>query len=707
MKILPAFLFVSLLLSESLLAQSDKTGLTQITLYTETFDETAKKWTKSDTNVDSFFVETGSLHWLTKSPQPGLLAQQVSRLTSKREHTIRARFVRKEMGSSHRVMILFGYKDNANYWAIALKRQEFELYGREDGSMRQLLPPQKCSALRDTNEVRIEHRINKVEFYINDQLAHTYPRPIHYIGDAAGFGQQGYGHLWLDFLEVQQWDAPINLLPDADLFGSPERLPVTVNTKYPDYVPLISHDGQQLYFVRRDAPNIMGNNKAKSDIFVSPLQKDGTWGEAEQLGEPINNAYNNAICAIMPDNNALYLLNKYFENGDVAPGFALTRRSAEGWSFPVNQEVENLQNKSKYADYFVTPNGKVLLLSVEADQTYGERDLYVSFALGEGKWSAPRNMGKVINSESADFAPFLAADGKTLYFSSIGHPGFGGADVFVSRRLDDTWLNWEKPYNLGSRVNTASFEAYYTIPAQGDYAYYVSNSVETKSDIYRIPLAPSARPEKVVVVEGYVKDQKTKEPLSAMIQYESLSAQKNLGVAYARADGFYQIILPYGDHYGIMGEYEGYFPVSAELDLNQKTAGDTAQVRRIRRDLYLNKLSKNEPVRLNNVFFDSGKHDLLPSSVSELQRLLRVLQARPNLVIQLEGHTDNQGTDKNNQALSERRVQSVSTYLISQGIKADRIKTLGCGRTRPVADNGTEAGRAENRRVEFRILSGD
>jgi outer membrane protein OmpA-like peptidoglycan-associated protein len=685
-------------------AQEEKLEL--FTLKNETFDKDDNTWTKREkqTAGDSLAISDGYFYWRSQSPQLLQLARAASRLNERREHTITTRIIRQSLQNEHRIMLLFGY-GNGDYWAVAIKRGDFQITGRVDGLTRELTPYKKSAAVRtDTNDIRVHHRINQVDFYINDVLVHSHPKTLKYASDGVGFAQSGNGSMRIDFLKVEQWDTPMRILPDADLFGEPERLSDNINTEYPDYVPIISHDGQHLYFIRRDAPYI-NSPKNKSDIFVSPLLPDGSWGAAVQLDTPINNQYNNAVCTVMPDNNTLYLLNQYKRDG-VAPGIALTRRGKDGWEYPINQVIDNYANKSNYADMFVTPNGKVMILAVEMPQTEGERDLYVSFLLEPNRWSSPQNMGKVLNTFGSEFGPYLAADGKSLYFCSMGHAGYGSADVFVSRRLDDTWLNWSEPYNLGPKVNTPNFDAYYTIPAKGDYAYYVSNSPETKADIYRIRLSPMARPEQTVIVEGYVKDSKTEQPILAEISYESLTKGQELGIARPRVeDGYYQIMLTFGEHYGIMAAADGYFPVGAQVDLKDKKQEKTDEVLRIRRDLYLAKLEKNAAIRLNNLFFDSNKYELLPASVTELQRLIVLLERNPTLTIQLEGHTDDIGTDSANKTLSERRVQAVRSFLIDKNIKAERLKFVGYGESKPIVKNTDDESRAKNRRVEFRVLS--
>lgn len=223
--------------------------------------------------------------------------------------------------------------------------------------------------------------------------------------------------------------------------------------------------------------------------------------------------------------------------------------------------------------------------------------------------------------------------------------------------------------------------------------------VEGSSNIFRFELG-SAAPEPVVLIYGKVLNSKTKEPLEAHINYNDLSNNVSMGIASSNPkDGSYKIILPVGKAYSFLGEKTGFYPISDNIDVTNITS-----YAEIERNLYLSPVEVGEIIRLNNLFFDTDKYDLKPSSMAELNRLVKFLNANATTEIQISGHTDDKGTDEHNTTLSQERVNSVIKYLVSKGINNNRLKGVGYGETKPLKTNETEEGRAQNRRVEFTIL---
>jgi outer membrane protein OmpA-like peptidoglycan-associated protein len=332
-------------------------------------------------------------------------------------------------------------------------------------------------------------------------------------------------------------------------------------------------------------------------------------------------------------------------------------------------------------------------MTVEREESIGLKDLFVSFVEDDGSWSKPLHMGNVVNSEGEEANPFLAADGKTLYFSSKGHPGYGGYDLFVSKRLDDTWQNWSKPKNLGNVINSGNTELSIFLSAKGDKAY-----VAKERDIWEIDNTVKQDP--VALIKGKVYDNKTKKILYTSIFYNDLKSNKGLGKAISDpTTGSYSIVLPFGQRYSFMAEKEGYYAVTENVDLSNLN-----EYKEITVDLYLNPIEKGQTIRLNNIFFDSGKYDLLSESNAELEKLLKVLNDNKQLTIEIGGHTDAVGADSNNLTLSNNRANAVMNYLLSKGIAKERLTAKGYGETNFIATNETEEGKQLNRRVEFLII---
>jgi len=514
-----------------------------------------------------------------------------------------------------------------------------------------------------------------------------------------------------NFLEEYQIDAVgitlcqdtikprINVISDAISHYKPEPVSI-VNSNFSELAPIITPDGRTLYFTREGHPENFGIDK-QQDVWYSEIDEQGNFSKPKNIGPPINNNYNNFAISVTPDNNSLLLGNIYRMNQSPLPGLSISNRTADGWTFPEKLNIQEYQSKSRYNSYSLGSDGKTLLLSIVSEPTYGDHDLYISFMLPDGTWSKPMNLGPTINTPCNEESPFLAPDGITLYFSGNGYPGYSKNDIFVTRRLDNTWTNWSEPLNLGPTINTPGWDAYFSTTAAGDYAYFVtSNNEAGTEDIYRIQLPQSAKPTSVQLIAGKVLNAKTKQPLSAKISYELLPTGEEVGIARSNATtGEYKIALPAGKKYGFSATCEGYYSISENIDLT-----NTITENEINRDILMVPIVKGESIKINNIFFEFGKYELLPDSYPELNRLAKLMQDKPTLKIRIEGHTDNIGSDKTNIELSINRAYAVAQYLISKGIDENRIQAIGYGKSKPIADNQIEEGRKLNRRVEFVIL---
>lgn len=478
-----------------------------------------------------------------------------------------------------------------------------------------------------------------------------------------------------------------------------ENLGRSINTQYSEHWPVISPDGKTLYFLREGHPD---NLSESGDIWYSNLQKSGEWTTSRHMGKPLNTMDGGSVCSVTPDGNTLLMLGIYNQSGRINyEGFSLSHKTKDGWSLPLGILIKDFYNLNKYWSGYLSNDGKKLFMGLQRTDSYGECDIYVSFFQSNNIWSEPMNLGAVINTKEMDEDAFLAADDVTLYFESKGHGGFGGFDVFMSKRLDDTWKNWSTPVNLGAVINTKEDDQEYYITAKGDYAYFASgDNSYGELDIFRVKLPEKVKPNPVVLIYGKVLNAKTNEPIESEIKYEILTSGLEAGIANSNpGDGSYKIILPYGKNYGYSARANGYYSVSENINLEKLSS-----YKEIEKNLYLVPIEIGEVVRLNNVFFDFNKFDLKPESFPELDRVVVFLNEYIALEIELSGHTDNIGTYEYNQKLSENRANAVAEYLFSKGITKNRITIIGYGETLPVDSNDSEEGRQKNRRVEFKIL---
>ncbi|WP_338874347.1 OmpA family protein [Spirosoma sp. SC4-14] len=505
-----------------------------------------------------------------------------------------------------------------------------------------------------------------------------------------------------------------------------ENLGNQVNSEYNEINPLISPDGKRLYFARISHPNNTHGTKGSQDIWYSDLDAaSGKWGPARRMGFPLNKDEYNCAYSITPDGNTMLIKGQYVNGNYETRGFSLSKKTASGWTPPQKIDIPGYVNMSKgqFDCGFMSADGKVLLMAFSEKKNSKEDDIYVSFRQKDGSWTKPMELGPEVNTKFTETTPFLAPDGATLYFSSNREGGLGSNDIYVTKRVDKTWKHWTKPVNLGPKVNTDGYDAYYTLAASGDYAYLTTfKNTIGKGDIVRVKLgdeqptnqpgklgggeevagkADLTRPDPVALVSGKVIDQKTGKPIEARIVYQTLPDGAEVGEATSDpVTGEYKIVLPYGQKYSMRAIAKDFIAEGDNIDLTQ-----TKGFQEIKgKELKLARIEPGAVIPLNNIFFDTGKSELRPESGPELDRLVVNLNENPKMVIEIQGHTDNTGSKEINAKLSQDRADAVREYFISKGIEPDRIGSKGFGEAKPVATNDTDEGRQKNRRVEFVIV---
>ncbi len=553
------------------------------------------------------------------------------------------------------------------------------------------------------NTLAIKKSGNYLLFYINDVKVYT-AVTYNFFGYYTGIITGQNTKIATDYFLVKAEKRKINLLSNQISKYSKENMGLNINSPYSEIAPVISPDGKTLYVARANHPlNIKPINKY--DIWYSTLQPNRKWSKLKHAPKPLNNSGDNVVISVTPDNNTLFLETLYNADGSYKSdqGISVSYRTATGWTVPKKINITNYYNKDIYESFAFSPDRKVLVMSVERNDSYGDKDMYVSFLQPDGSYSEPKNMGPVLNSYLGEGTPYIAPDSKTLYFYSFTEPGYGDADIFVSKRLDNTWTKWSTPKNLGKKINSDQWDVYYTVAAKGDYAYLVSSKTSFgNEDIFRIKLRDIEKPDPVVIVYGKVLDEKTNKPISANVVYENAKTGKKVGEARSNPkNGSYKVILPYGEKYNVRADKNGYFAVNETVDLSKK-----GNYKEVKKNLFMSPLIKEKSIVLKNVHFYTTKAVLLPSSYEELNRLVKLMKQKTDMRIEIIGHTESRsGYEKQLMILSQKRAEAVKKYMIIKGINSSRIQTKALGGTEPLADNSTEAGRKLNRRVEFRILS--
>jgi OOP family OmpA-OmpF porin len=518
----------------------------------------------------------------------------------------------------------------------------------------------------------------------------------------------------IDAVAISDSNYPIvAFIPTPELLASgivTEVLDKNVNSDVNELNPILSPDGKTLYFSRSNHPDNKGGTKDKEDIWYSELGSDGKWQLAKNMSQ-FNNDYPNfinTISAITPDGKSVVMIlgNKYLDDGKkMQAGVSISSNVGGGWTKPVALNIKNEYNFHEKANYFLANNRKTLIMSVQREDSRGDRDLYVSFMQDDSVWTQPLSLGSVLNTAGEESSPFLALDDKTLYFASNGFSGYGGTDIYVSKRLDDTWTNWSEPENLGPDINTTLNEYFFNIPSDSEHAYYSRETSSNNTDIFRVKLPILRNPDRFATIRGKLIDAKTGQPLGAKIIYERLPDGTDVGINQSDpTKGEYEIKLPIGQLYGIRAEAKDYISESQNIDL-RNVAQDTV----INYNFTLNPISvtpigENVAITLNNVFFDFDQVTLKPESFPELDRLVTLMGERATMTVTIEGHADATGTEKYNLDLSRRRAAAVQKYIVGKGVDQSRVNIAFFGESKPIESNATKEGRRKNRRVEFRIV---
>lgn len=470
----------------------------------------------------------------------------------------------------------------------------------------------------------------------------------------------------------------------------PHNLGESVNTPDPEYFPSPTIDGKTLVFTRR----VGGRNE---DFFIAG-RDSLLWNSAKDMGEPVNTAFNEGAQNISQDGEMLVYTGCDFPTGRGSCDIYFSMRAAGGgWTQPknigpaINTEVWESQpclSPDKQSIYFVraTPDAG--------------SDIFFSTRNAEGQWTLAERLGPNINTKGRETTPYLHADGQTLFFASDGHPGFGGLDLYYCRKLPDG--SWGNPVNLGYPINTIEEDGSLTVAADGRTAYFASDRGDSRGalDIYSFELYPEARPLPTLYIRGYVFDAKTQQRLPAELNLIELSTRQQVATIRSNQNGDYLVPLPTGKDYAFNVTRKGYLFYSDNFSLTGNQEGKPFE-----KNIPLIPIEANATLVLRNIFFPSNQYVLEPASATEMDKLVAFLKENANLQVEISGHTDNVGSDAANLQLSLNRAKSVVDYLAQNGITATRLKAKGYGETKPLDNNDTEAGRAQNRRTELRIIS--
>ncbi len=463
----------------------------------------------------------------------------------------------------------------------------------------------------------------------------------------------------------------------------------SINSAASEYFPTVSIQDSLFLFMRR-------LNLSREDIYSSNMGTGG-FSTAQPLSDTLNFAAKKGSMSLSADLQTLYYAADYAEQGYGRYDLYKVQRTPWGWSKPKNlgQRIN-----SDYWDSApsIAPDGNSIYFASNRPDGYGGIDIYVAYKNEKGYWEDAINLGPTINTKGDDQTPFIHADNQSLYFSSNGHPGFGGADFYVSRKKIDG--SWTTPLNLGYPINTYDNEGSIAVASNGVSAYIASDRADSRGelDIYKITLAENTRAHKTWYIKGEIVDAKSKKTIAADVNIVDPASGYPLLEMQVDSMGKFLLALPYFDSLGlkIMSKDHDYITRILPIDSVKAMAGKTF-------NFALTPIEKVFTKIFNQVYFESSSAKLQSISRVELDALVTYLTNTKQATILIEGHTDNTGSVAQNNLLSLQRAESIMQYLVSKGVAGNRIQAKGLGSSMPIADNSTAAGRAKNRRTSFTI----
>ncbi len=514
-----------------------------------------------------------------------------------------------------------------------------------------------------------------------------------------------------------------------------DNLGSTVNSKYPDYGPVITTDESLMIFTSRREGSTGGELDPNDmlyyeDLYISYNDEKKGWTETINMRN-LNTEGHDASVGLSPDGQILYTYKG-------VPDGTLFESKLDGDSWTKAKDLnKNINTKFQETSASISYDAKKLYFVSDrpkdefGNTTLGGKDIFVCERQDNGKWGSPKNMGAPINTKYDEEGVFMHPDGVTMYFCSKRNGSIGGYDIFYSE--NDGAGNWSEPTNIGYPVNTPDDDVFFVVAGNARYAYYSSAREDSYGlqDIYRITfLGPEkmmvmgtediliassnatiqqkveqevveVKTVRLTIMKGTISDALSELPVEATIEIVDNDKDELITTLTSNSKtGKYLVSLPSGKNYGIAVKADGYLFYSENVDIPEATA-----YQEVTKDIVLSKVGIGSKIVLKNIFFDYGKETLREASFPELNRLVALLESYPDMKIEIGGHTDSDGGLKFNTELSEARAKSVVDYLVDAGISKPRLTFKGYAYLQPIATNDTDEGKQQNRRVEFKVVS--
>ena len=476
-----------------------------------------------------------------------------------------------------------------------------------------------------------------------------------------------------------------------------------ISTDADEYLGTLSPDGEHFYFTRRksvvdDGPFSHGE-KVNKEFFSFSDKKNGHFGVGAPLPAPFNRALSEGSPTINITNDMLIFTKLVSTNGYHNYDLYYSEFIDGEWTEPKSLGPNINRPDSWESQASLSSDGKMLFFASDRPGTYGGSDIWYSQRNSDGTWRKPVNLGPTINTPQNERSPFLHTDSKTLYFSSSGHDGMGGQDIFFSK-LDEK-SRWTAPTNIGYPINSENDEVDFFVSLDGKTGYFSSNNIDNQDwNIYQFELYEAARPHVMMIVKGKVTaDDGDLEGATVEIRDTSTKVIAT-GIVSANTG-----------NYAVATEVKKDDPQPIIVTVKKEGHSYDSQVitpeqmkeNIVTKDAEVKAIEPGKVCDLRDIYYETNSYTLTHSSRVVLALFIEFLKDNPTVKVEIQGHTDNIGNDDANQKLSEQRAKAVYDYVIGKGIPANRLRYKGYGESQPIADNNTAAGRAKNRRTVFLI----
>lgn len=481
------------------------------------------------------------------------------------------------------------------------------------------------------------------------------------------------------------------------------------STDFDEYLPMLSPDNNYLFFTRKtevDSKSIYG--KQERELFIqSRRQYNGKYSEGIPMPEPFNEGVYQGGSSISIDNRIIFITlvqqevtrqGRGYSNGDIY----YSERSGGKWG-PLKSIGDHINGRFSWEGQpSISADNKTLYFaSARGEDNYGGMDLYKVERQDDGNWGEVKNLGPTINTSGNEKSPFMHSDSYTLYFSSDGHTGFGGQDIFFSRFNE--FGRFSEPINLGSPINTAEDEHGFMVSTDGHYGYFSSNLGQKGLDIYYFDLPEEYRPKEVVFVKGSVSSKDPDVAKGMTIELKNTATDEVIEGVVDEEHGEYVAVIAAneGQDVMMMAKKNGYAFTSQYINSGKDVVGRPMRTA----PMTFDPIEVGETYEINNINFDTDSYALNAQVMNILAEFIEFMKENPTMRVAIYGHTDNVGDPESNLLLSTNRAKAVNDYLIIEGISPSRVEYKGYGESSPISSNETAEGRAKNRRTEFVILS--